>query len=61
MTKEDLYATIIKVTNDPIVIKICEQYYCDRLDDRKIARNVSYSIDSVRKKRQQVNKDLRNL
>ena len=61
MTKEDLYATIIKVTDDPIVIKICEQYYCDRLDDRKIARNVSYSIDSVRKKRQQVNKDLRNL
>lgn len=61
MTKEDLYATIIKVTDDPIVIKICEQYYCNRLDDRKIARNVSYSIDSVRKKRQQVNKDLRNL
>ena len=61
MTKEDLYSTIIKVTDDPIVIKICEQYYCDRLDDRKIARNVSYSIDSVRKKRQQVNKDLRNL
>lgn len=61
MTREDLYATIVKVTDDPIVIKICEQYYCDRLDDRKIARNVSYSIDSVRKKRQQVNKDLRNL
>ena len=61
MTKEDLYSTIIKVTDDPIVIKICEQYYCDRLDDRKIARNVSYSIDSIRKKRQQVNKDLRNL
>ena len=61
MPKEDLYATIIKVTDDPIVIKICEQYYCDRLDDRKIARNVSYSIDSIRKKRQQVNKDLRNL
>ena len=61
MTREDLYATIIKVTDDPIVIKICEQYYCDRLDDRKIARNVGYSIDSVRKKRQQVNKDLRNL
>lgn len=61
MTKEDLYATIIKATDDPIVIKICEQYYCDRLDDRKIARNVSYSIDSIRKKRQQVNKDLRNL
>ena len=61
MTREDLYSTIIKVTDDPIVIKICEQYYCDRLDDRKIARNVSYSIDSVRKKRQQVNKDLRNL
>ena len=61
MTRGDLYATIIKVTDDPIVIKICEQYYCDRLDDRKIARNVSYSIDSVRKKRQQVNKDLRNL
>lgn len=61
MSKEDLYAIIMKVTDEPIVIKICEQYYCDRLDDRKIARNVSYSIDSVRKKRQQVNKDLRNL
>lgn len=61
MTEEELYDTVVQVTSDPIPIEICKQFYCDRLDDRQIARNVSYSIDSVRKKRQQVNKDLRSL
>ena len=61
MTKEELHQIIMNVDDNPITIKILEQYYCDRLNDVQIARNVSYSIDSVRKKRQNVNKKLRNL
>lgn len=61
MTKEELHQIVMNVDDNPITIKILEQYYCDRLNDVQIARNVSYSIDSVRKKRQNVNKKLRNL
>lgn len=61
MAKEELHQIIMNVDDNPITIKILEQYYCDRLNDVQIARNVSYSIDSVRKKRQNVNKKLRNL
>ena len=61
MAKEELHQIVMNVDDNPITIKILEQYYCDRLNDVQIARNVSYSIDSVRKKRQNVNKKLRNL
>lgn len=61
ITKEELHQIVMNVDDNPITIKILEQYYCDRLNDVQIARNVSYSIDSVRKKRQNVNKKLRNL
>ena len=61
MKKDELYNTITQVTSDPISIKICEEYYCDRLDDRKIASINNYSIDSIRKKRQAINKALKNL
>ena len=53
--------TIKQVTNDELVIKMCREYYCDRLNDVKIATINNYSIDSVRKKRQRINKELRNL
>ena len=61
MAKEELHQIVMNVDDNPITIKILEQYYCDRLNDVQIAINVSYSIDSVRKKRQNVNKKLRNL
>ena len=61
MSKDELYDITKGVADDPIVFKILKQYYCDRLNDIQIARNVNYSIDSVRKKRQNVNKILRNL
>ena len=61
MSEELLYSTIKQVTDDPITIEICKQFYCDRYNDNRIANTIHYSIDSVRKKRQKVNKDLRNL
>lgn len=61
MSEEELYQIIKQVTEDPIVIKICKEYYCDRFDDRKISSINNYSIDSIRKKRQKVNRDLRSL
>lgn len=60
MSKEELYEIVMAIEDDPIVLKILQQYYCDRLNDVQIARNVNYSIDSIRKKRQNVNKKLRN-
>lgn len=53
--------TIKQVTDDELIIKMCKEYYCDRYNDIKIASINNYSVDSVRKKRQKVNKDLRNL
>lgn len=53
--------TIRQVTDDELVIKMCKEYYCDRLSDIKISTINNYSIDSVRKKRQKINKELRNL
>lgn len=61
MSEELLYKTVKQVNDDPIVIKICKEYYCDRLIDVKIARINGYSIDTIRKKRQEVNKRLRKL
>ena len=60
MSEEELHEIVVRVEDDPIVLKILKQYYCDRLTDVQISRNVNYSIDSVRKKRQNVNKKLRN-
>lgn len=60
MSEEELYETVMTIENDPIVLKILKQYYCDRMNDVQIARNVNYSIDSIRKKRQNVNKKLKN-
>lgn len=53
--------TIRQVTDDKLIIKMCKEYYCDRLNDVKIASINGYSIDSVRKKRQKINRELRNL
>ena len=61
MTEEDLYNIVIKVEQDPLTIKMLKEFYCDRLSDVQISRRNNYSIDSVRKKRQNVNKKLRNL
>lgn len=61
MPLEDFYKTITQVEDDKLVIKILKEYYCDRLDDKTIATRNYYSIDSIRKKRQNVNKKLKSL
>ena len=61
MTQNDLYETVIQVEQDPLILKMLKEYYCDRMSDVQIARINNYSIDSVRKKRQNVNKKLKSL
>lgn len=61
MSENDLYETVIQVEQNPLIIKMLKEYYCDRMSDIQIARLNNYSIDSVRKKRQTVNKKLKNL
>ena len=61
MEEQELYDTIKKVTSDPLVIKICKEYYCDRYNDVKIASINNYSVPSIRNKRQMVNRKLKSL
>lgn len=61
MPVDELYATVIQVEQDTLVIEMLKEFYCDRLSDSAIAIRSNYSIDSVRKKRQLVNKKLRSL
>lgn len=61
MSEESLYEILKKVTDDPIVIKICKEFYCDRYSDAKISLINSYSVASVRLKRQTINKKLKEL
>ena len=57
----ELIDIVKQVEDNALTIKILKEYYCDRLDDRVIARNNNYSIDSIRKIRQRVNKKLKSL
>ena len=59
--EQELIDIVKQVEDNVLTIKILKEYYCDRLDDRVIARNNNYSIDTIRKIRQRVNKKLRNL
>lgn len=61
MSEESLYEILKKVTDDPIVIKICKEFYCDRYSDAKISLINNYSVASVRLKRQTINKKLKEL
>lgn len=61
MPEEELYQIVRKVSDDEIAIKICKEYYCDRLNDTKIARINNYSIPSIRLKRQTINNKLKRL
>lgn len=59
--ESELIDIVKQVEDNALTIKILKEYYCDRLDDRVIARNNNYSIDSIRKIRQRVNKKLKSL
>lgn len=59
--ESELIDIVKQVEDNTLTIKILKEYYCDRLDDRVIARNNNYSIDSIRKIRQRVNKKLKSL
>ena len=61
MSEENLHNVLKNVTDDPIVIKICKEFYCDRYSDAKISLINNYSVASVRLKRQTVNKQLKEL
>ena len=61
ISESELIDIVKQVEDNALTIKILKEYYCDRLDDRVIARNNNYSIDSIRKIRQRVNKKLKSL
>jgi hypothetical protein len=61
MDEQELQNIVKKVTDDPISIEICKEYYCDRYNDVKISNMTHYSVPSVRNKRQRINKELKRL
>lgn len=61
MAEEEFYAVVKQVEDDKLTIKMLKEYYCDRQKDSYISIQNGYSIDSVRKKRQNVNKKLKSL
>ena len=61
MAEEEFYDVVKQVEDDKLTIKMLKEYYCDRQKDSYISMQNGYSIDSVRKKRQNVNKKLKSL
>ena len=61
MVEEEFYDVVKQVEDDKLTIKMLKEYYCDRQKDSYISMQNGYSIDSVRKKRQNVNRKLRSL
>ena len=61
MVEEEFYDVVKQVEDDKLTIKMLKEYYCDRQKDSYISMQNGYSIDSVRKKRQNVNKKLKSL
>ncbi len=61
MVEEEFYDVVRQVEDDKLTIKMLKEYYCDRQKDSYISMQNGYSIDSVRKKRQNVNKKLKSL
>jgi len=61
MPEELFYKTIRQVTNNELTIKMCKEFYCDRLTDAYISMINNYSCDTVRKKRQKINAKLKDL
>lgn len=61
MSEELFYNTIRQVTDDELTIKMCKEFYCDRLTDKCVGIRNNYSSETVRKKRQKVNAKLKDL
>lgn len=58
---DDFYETITKVTSNHEHIEICKMFYVDKQPDVKIAFKYNYSVANIKKIKQKINKQLREI
>lgn len=61
MTKEQVYKLLDKINAEPIDYKICELFYVNRYTDLKISNMLNYSEINIKKRKQKVNKQIKEL
>lgn len=61
MTKEEIYNILDKINAEPIDYKICELFYVNRYTDLKISNMLNYSEINIKKRKQKVNKQIKEL
>lgn len=61
MELDEFYNTITKVTSNHEHIEICKMFYVDKQPDVKIAFRYNYSVSNIKKIKQKINKQIREL
>lgn len=61
MSKESFYKLITQVTTNEEHIEICKRYYVDKESNLKIALHFNYSEINIKKIKQKINKDIKEL
>lgn len=61
MDLDNFYETITKVTSNHGHIEICKMFYVDKQPDVKIAFKHNYSVANIKKIKQKINKQLREI
>lgn len=61
MELDEFYNTITKVTSNHEHIEICKMFYVDKQPDVKIAFKYNYSVSNIKKIKQKINKQIREL
>lgn len=60
MPEEDFMELITKVTDNKLDIKMCKEFYCDRLTEREVAKKNNYCISSFEKRKKKIVDDIKN-
>lgn len=60
MPEEDFMELITKVTDNKLDIKMCKEFYCDRLTEREVAKENNYCISSFEKRKKKIVDDIKN-
>ena len=58
---DEFYNIITKVTSNHEHIEICKMFYVDKQPDVKIAFRYNYSVSNIKKIKQKINKQIREL
>ena len=60
MPEADFMELITKVTDNKLDIKMCKEFYCDRLTEREVAKENNYCVSSFEKRKKKIVDDIKN-